>query len=181
MQFSRRVVYLGVACLALATHSLSKAAVVTGPIVNPGNGNSYYLLAGTDWSASEAEAVGLGGHLATVNDATENNWIQATFSNYGSVSRDLWIGLNDLATEGVFQWVSGDPYSYSNWAPSEPNNFNGLEDATLLVPTGQWNDFDATATDRGFGVVEVRVPEPSTLVLLSGAAMGLFSRRRFIV
>ena len=27
----------------------------------------------------------------------------------------LWIGANDMSTEGGWQWSSGDPFRYLNW------------------------------------------------------------------
>ena len=39
-------------------------------------GNSLYTIVdGPTWTQAEANAVKLGGHLATINDASENNWI----------------------------------------------------------------------------------------------------------
>ena len=43
------------------------------PIVR---GNSLYtIVEGPSWTEAEANSVKLGGHLVTINDAKENNWI----------------------------------------------------------------------------------------------------------
>ena len=47
--------------LSLATVPGARAAVLAGPITNAANGHLYYLLSANTWTASEAEAVGLGG------------------------------------------------------------------------------------------------------------------------
>ena len=74
------------ALLVLATSAL--ATPISGPIVDPANGHTYYLLEKTTWVAAEAEAVALGGHLATVNDAAEDAWLFATFATFGgSIAR----------------------------------------------------------------------------------------------
>jgi hypothetical protein len=153
--------------LVLALTPLASATVISGPIVNPGNGHSYYLLAAEPWSAAETESMGLGGHLATINDAAENTWVTGQFSNFGGSPHSLWIGLNDVTTEGQFAWTSGEAVGYTNWAPGEPNNSNGGEDfAVIFAPDNslfpQWNDINLSGST--LGVAEV-VPEPSTLLL----------------
>jgi hypothetical protein len=160
------------------------ANILLGPVVNPANNHLYYLLAPDTWTASQAQALTLGGNLVTINDAAENAWVYATF---GGVDRPLWLGLTDQAVEGTFTWISGAPVTYVNWSPGEPNNgsiFVPEEDYVYMVEAnpawplnpGQWND----APDDGegvlkpvYGVVEV-VPEPSVLVmgLLGLAAFG---------
>src|SRR6185436_15709629 len=119
------------------------ATILTVPIAIPTKGHTYYLLAQTNWTAAEAEAVSLGGHLATVNDATENEWIRVTFSNFGGVGRDAWIGLTDVAQEGAWVWINGEPVTYFNWNSGEPNNGAGYypqEDQVVLLSNGKWND-----------------------------------------
>lgn len=155
------------AILLLAASSPTGAAPIIGPIINPGNGHTYYLLEPKSWSASEAEAQQLGGHLVTINDASENEFVRSTFGP--SSSQDfLWIGFTDAAVEGTFVWASGLTPTYSNWSWGEPNNYGGNENYALMASSsGSWNDIidDPNVFTYGYlvanGVVEV--PPPSVL------------------
>ena len=35
--------------------------------------------------------------------------------------KSLWIGYNDLKTEGQWEWISDEKYNFTNWAPGEPD------------------------------------------------------------
>lgn len=178
------------ACWVAAT-TASQAAVLTGPVTYPANGATYYLLDAANWTELEAEAITLGGHLATVDDAAENLWIYNTFSAFGGTDRSLAIGYNDAAIEGSYEWTSGSPSAYTSWAPGEPNNFLGDEDYAVMwhpssgVGDGLWTDVPNTnsitrpggSTAGIHGVVEVPVPEP-TGVMLAGLALACFATRR---
>ena len=95
----------------------------------------------------------MGGHLVTINDKPENDWIYTTFANFGGQPRNLWIGFNDAAIEGTFVWSSGATVTYFNWGGNEPNN-NGNEDYgsfyTGLYGNG-WNDVTVDAAGAGAG------------------------------
>jgi len=137
--------------------------VLSGPIPNPDNGHLYYLLAPTNWTAMEDEALSLGGHLATIRNANENAWVWTTFTALDG-DNNLFIGLTDQAQEGHFVWISGETNSFRNWRAGEPNNANGNEDYALIrAADGQWNDVEGLLQ---YGVAEV-VPEPNGLVLLA--------------
>ncbi len=45
------------------------------PIINPENGHTYLLLSQGNWTDSEAEAVALGGHLATIRNQAEEDFV----------------------------------------------------------------------------------------------------------
>src|SRR5690348_8348260 len=70
----------------------ASSGILAGPIINHANGHSYYLISQNTWSNAEAQAVQLGGHLATVRNADEDRWIYSTFGGFGGA---LWIGLTD--------------------------------------------------------------------------------------
>lgn len=163
----------------LVSSVTANAAVVYGPVANPGNGHQYYLLSNNTWTASEAEAVRMGSHLVTVSDAAENQWLLSTFSHYGGISRSLWIGFSDQAIEGNWQWSSGQPVTYTHWWPGEPNDLNG-EDYAYLGLDGTWNDgmngLWAGGADL-YGVVEV-VPEPATVSLFVVGILAFFRSRK---
>jgi len=86
--------------LVLAVPTRAPALVEAGPIINPANGNAYYLLAQSTWFAAEEEARTRGGHLVAIGGAAENAWVWSTFS--AIASGPFWIGLTDVAQEGTF-------------------------------------------------------------------------------
>ena len=155
----------------------ASSADVLQTAVYGGNGHIYHLLAASNWTDAEAEAVLLGGHLVTINESAENQWVADTFSGGGS--RLLWIGFNDIAVEGVWEWVTGEPVTFTAWDVIQPDNV-GNEDWAHLNHTGgpyTWNDYQDVSFHGGqgktlYGVVEI-VPEPSTAMLMCIGLLGL--------
>ena len=154
------------------------ATPIAGPFVYPASGHSYFLLNRNSWTASEVEALGLGGHLATINDLAENAWVFTIFAALAKEHRPspdfhpaLWIGLNDAAAEGVFTWASGESVSFTHWDAGQPNSAGGDQDYVHIrgvspIPPAQpgfWNDFgNGNSAGDVFGIVEI-VPEPSSI------------------
>ena len=97
-----------------------------------------------EWTAAEAACVGAGGHLASIHSSAENALVAGL---HGGVL--VWVGLNDRAAEGTFAWSSGEPFNFTSWFVTEPNNSGGVpgEDCvempfttgSVIGGTG-WND-----------------------------------------
>jgi hypothetical protein len=138
-----------------ASAAVTPGRIIAGPVMNPANGHLYYLLKPSSWSTSEAEARSLGGHLVTINDQAEQDWVWRTFGDNGR--RFLWIGLADRETEGEFVWSSGEPLAFTNWTPGEPNDAAGGEDFIEMDAArgGLWNDLSDWGQGFQHGVVEV--------------------------
>ena len=81
--------------------------------------------------------------MVTIGSAAENQFLVTN-----APSGAYWIGLNDIASEGSFVWANGEPVTFTNWSfiyGQEPNNYLGLEDATIIGigdpnSNGRWND-----------------------------------------
>ena len=51
----------------------------------------------------------------------------------------FWIGIDDLATKGIYYFVDGTLVRNTFWLSGEPNNLDGLENC-VQMRNGGWND-----------------------------------------
>lgn len=138
-------------------------------IASPTTGNYYLLSATQTWQNAEDTAIALGGHLVTIDNQEEQDWLVSTFGG----SEHFWIGLTDKETEGTFKWISNDQVvwigtglngqavagHYTNWnvdnyGNSEPNNSDN-EDYTVMNwdNAGKWNDLGQNNVAKG--IIEI--------------------------
>jgi len=124
-----------------------------------GNGHRYKAVATVEilsWKQADKLARTMGGHLATISSQAENDFV------FGLVNAPEFFGkhgegpaLGGTQQEGAaepgggWSWVNGEPWSYSNWFSTEPNNGryqDGTEDrlqfysARSQTPAATWND-----------------------------------------
>ena len=106
------------------------------------------------WAEAEAFCEAHGGHLVTITDAVEQAKV-LELAKTGSFCT-YYIGCSDSETEGVWKWITGEPFSYQNWdAGTEPSNGTGENYAHILTvnygpnkQVGEWND---TENDKVYG------------------------------
>ncbi|MFT6502131.1 MAG: hypothetical protein ACJASQ_002256 [Crocinitomicaceae bacterium] len=153
-------------------------------VINPSNvyaftynGTDYELVReNKTWTEAASCAVISGGHLAEINDQAEQDAVYNEIITNGGITASntvapdgggasyVWIGGNDLGTEGEWIWdgantgsgtqfwqgtSSGSPIGglYNNWG-NEPDDFNGQDGLGLAITdwplgvTSQWNDVD---------------------------------------
>lgn len=162
------------------------------------NGHWYeavYVGVDTTWTTARAAAEARGGYLASITSAAENAfvyslvtedkyWGPSGFGGFGP-----WLGgyqYDKLAEPaGHWAWVSGEPWTYTNWyVVEEPSNSQNQEDylhffARGYAKTSNWNDQynDPISGQVHAYIVEFDVvPEPSTLALLAVGTCACLAR-----
>ena len=99
---------------------------------NPNNGHYYRrTTVDTDWYAAEVEARQFGGHLATIRNIQEAEWLQSRFGIYPY----LWIGFQDAEKKDMWKWSSGDDSKFVDWDRNQPES---RRFATLATQSGKW-------------------------------------------
>lgn len=79
----------------------------------------------------------LGGHLVTITSKEEEDTVLNLLNE--SDIKVSWLGATDLNSNGRFEWVNGEELTYTNWAPNEPNNDQGVEHYLVLYKVeGEW-------------------------------------------
>jgi hypothetical protein len=158
------------------------------------NGHWYFVTDPGTWPEAEAEAVAAGGHLITINDSVENTVMYDTYKEFllgysGQVANGAWIGLyqppGSSEPDGGWEWISGEPVTFTNWFDGEPSNDEGVENYAhfgLMTPDPyKWNDWSHERDDWWYwgpipGIAEIGpqevIPAPGAL-LLSSLGIGL--------
>ena len=162
-----------------AGHKLTNYSVTTNGFlsVNPfatqwtvasgGNGHYYQAIlfpGGISWDQASTSATNAGGYLATITSSAENNFLYGLISNTPDYwisdsggGDGVWFGLIKLPgplSPTNWTWVTGEAFTYQNWAFGQPNNVNGFQDhAQFYSPSGltanTWNDA-ANTLDQAF-------------------------------
>ena len=108
------------------------------------------------WEAAKTECEQAGyDSLASIHSADENALLLSL-----SPAGAMWIGFNDITTEGVWEWSDGTATVYTNWktATSEPNDTVGNENClefigpSSLYP-GEWNDAPCSTISRQWSCI----------------------------
>ena len=78
-----------------------------------------------------------GGHLATIADSAEHDFIESSFGG-----KEAWLGAWK-AKEGEWRWATGEEMEFTAWGEDQPDNYKSGEDHLCLRKDSLWNDYTA--------------------------------------
>ena len=104
-------------------------------VVNPKNGHAYKKIRFNGVRDAIAQAAKEGAYLVAINDAAEQHWLERAFSPMRTL-----IGLSDIEEEGQWQWHSGEPVTYTNWAQYEPQDTDKGDEDYVIMMGDKWID-----------------------------------------
>lgn len=97
------------------------------------------------WLDAENTCKAWGGHLTSINSASEQLGVTAMIYNVNYFYDYIWIGLNDQSSEGVYKWNDESNSTYRNWA-SIPSSGTSLDCIYMnYYGSNYWNHADCQA------------------------------------
>lgn len=120
------------------------------------NNNIYMLFdIDTTWFEAKQKCEDLGGHLVTVTNQEEHNFVKSIIKaqhDSGSTYKSYWCGAKKAS--GNWGWVTAEPFTFTAWAPEEPNNEGKNEYYVEIWLSGFWNDTNSNGpNDRPVGFI----------------------------
>lgn len=97
------------------------------------------------WVSAKALCESKGGHLAVVNSPGVQAFIETFLEDAA------WIGGYCTSGNTAWTWITGQPWTYANWAPGQPDTPGGGEPYAQIgvgsnFAGGKWNNWTANAT-----------------------------------
>ena len=123
-----------------ATHS--GQAITDYVYLGEHNKHHYYYYTITHnytWDQAKAQAEAMGGYLWSVNSQSEHEAVAQMYQSQSAVCCEAFNGA--YKENGTWNWHSGEPFIYTNWASGQPDNPNG--DSRIRVQWG-WSDLNGT-------------------------------------
>ena len=107
------------------------------------NGHYYKVFNdGMTWKDAKKTCEDMGGHLVTITSIIEQEVVKNLVVANG-VKGFYWMG-GFMVTKNNFKWITGEKFSYSNWAENQPDNYGGVENVATMWHgsgiDGLWND-----------------------------------------
>ena len=112
------------------------------------NGHYYKIFnINSNWQQAKEYCESMDGHLVTITSQNEQNFIENLINLQGT-RNNLWIGSFRNSSD-VWSWVTGESFSYSNWAKGMPDNYKNMQDKGMIMNKfhtgffGKWDDVEA--------------------------------------
>ena len=108
------------------------------------NESKYFVSTSSNYSWFDANtlATNNGGHIVTISDAAENEYVRSNLPSGSST----WLNFSDAASEGNWVWLTGETDTYTQWQSGEPNEGSNANYARLKEVNGNWTDRNGMST-----------------------------------
>ncbi len=116
-----------------------------GKLVRVGQRRFCYYSTREPWARAAARCGATGGRLARIHNAAESFAIHEAIG--APQGWQIWLGMTDKASEGVWVDGAGERVRYTHWNRGEPNNAGEEDCGTMLTHAnwrGGWNDSPCT-------------------------------------
>ncbi|KAM7379548.1 hypothetical protein PAMP_005094 [Pampus punctatissimus] len=154
---------LGYICYSEGPMGPPTQAVETGFCSSPWipyNGHCFHLQqTQKTWSDAQRACLSEGGNLVSIRNLEDQSFVISQLG-YASTN-ELWIGLNDRKTEGLFEWSDHSTVSFTSWEFGNPAVFTDLEDCVLIRgENGDWAD-RVCEEKHGFICMKISASQPT--------------------
>ena len=108
------------------------------------NGHYYKVFNnGMKWKDAKKTCEDMGGHLVTITSIIEQEVVKNLVVDNGTKGY-YWMG-GIMISKNNFKWITGEKFSYSNWAGGQPDNAADIENVVTMYKAqggfdGLWND-----------------------------------------
>ena len=121
-----------------------------------GNGHYYEVVTETApiaWQDARDAAIARGGHLVTITSAAENTFVTTLLNGMHALA-GAFQPSGSPEPAGGWQWVTGEPFEFTNWNDTQPDNYQGNENYLEVYPgpANNWNDLSGEALNSSYMV-----------------------------
>ena len=118
--------------------------------------NSYAVIdIGIPWTKAKAYCEELGGHLVTISDRDEQDFITQKLLPLGTKNM-YWTGGYRKNASDNWRWVTDEPFKYFNWSPGEPNSNSEhfIHMFRTANTAGKWNNtYESSSGNWFYGTI----------------------------
>lgn len=142
------------------------------------NENTYIMFdEATTWESAKKYCEEIGGHLATVTDASEWAFVSEFVKTSGDNDR-YYLGASDSENEGEWKWVTGEPFNFTAWSTGNPDNSSYIQDYLHIwygKTNPSWDDIQPIYNLAGF-ICEIENLTPTSSMIYNGHLYQMYDK-----
>jgi hypothetical protein len=110
------------------------------------------------WPQAKLDAESKGGHLAVITSEAEWLEIKSQLASKMAAYNRVWIGASDASQEGVWKWVTGEPFEYSRFQPGQPEDGTSSNYLDMIEASNDFRWNDELNSSKQVYLLEVETP-----------------------